>query len=279
MAFAAFRKLPSGPGAHANRRRLFRRAISDDGMLDRMRDQAPLPPGYGVSVDERCVEYPWALAHLRESSGRLLDAGSVLNYEMFVTHPVIAAHELHILTFAPETEAYWKRGISYIFGDLRENPIRDGFYDTILSLSTLEHVGCDNSHYSGSTAHREARPEDYRTAIRELARVLKPGGTLLFSVPFGRYKNHGWLQIFDEPMVQDAIAAFGPASEQEVCYFRYTAAGWDVSSATACAGAAYASWLSLGPARPFWPTRDPDNAAAARAVACVRLVKAAAPAS
>lgn len=272
--FTVFRKLPNGPGYHGYRDRLIRRALEDDALLERMRGDAALPPGYGIGMDERCIEYPWAFLHLRGRTGRLLDAGAVLNHEMLVTHPTIARQDLHILTLAPEPDCFWRRGISYLFGDLRDNPIRDGFYDSVVCLSTLEHIGLDNSNYSGRSTDREERPDDFRAAMKELARVLRPGGTLLLTVPFGRRVHHGWLQIFDEKLVEDAVTAFGPAREREVRYFGYTAAGWTSSTPAACADATYTEWMSYGCNHPLWPMREPDDAAAARAVACVRLVRA-----
>jgi SAM-dependent methyltransferase len=272
--FSAFARLPNGPGYQGHKARLLRRMLGDEARLETFRGDVPLPPGYGVGVDERCIEYPWALLHLRGRGGRLLDAGSVLNNALLVAHPIVARHELHIMTLAPEPDCFWHRGVSYLFGDLRRNPIRDGFYDSVACLSTLEHVGCDNSDYSGRSADREMQADGYAAAVRELARVLRPGGMLLLTVPFGRHVNHGWFQVFDEAMVRAVVAAFGPRSDAEVRYFSYSETGWDASSAAACADAVYAAWMAQGPAHRFWPMREPDDAAAARAVACIRLVKA-----
>ena len=65
-----------------------------------------------------------------------------------------------------------------------------------MSLSTVEHIGLDNAMlYSNNDAHRENRPDTYLDAIREFARELSPGSSLLFSVPFGRHANHGWCAV------------------------------------------------------------------------------------
>jgi SAM-dependent methyltransferase len=272
--FHATGKTPFAPGYSAYRNRLMRRMLGDDTLLAAMHAGAPLPPGHGVGLDERCIEYPWALSHLQHARGCLLDAGSVMNNELLMVHPVVARQTLHILTLAPEPECFWSRGVSYLYGDLRHNPVRDAFYDNVVCLSTLEHVGCDNSNYSGRSTDREDRRADYREAIRELARVLRPGGTLLFTVPFGRHAHHGWLQIFDELMIEDAVTSFGPAREREDRYYRYTPAGWNISTVAECADATYTTWMAQGgSAHSRWPTREADGAAAARAVACIRLVK------
>lgn len=53
-----------------------------------------------------------------------------------------------------------------IIGDVMNLPLPDASYDTVLCLAVLEHV---------------PRPWD---AMREMHRVLKPGGTLMLYVPF-----------------------------------------------------------------------------------------------
>jgi len=37
------------------------------------------------------------------------------------------------------------KGISYIFEDLRESCFRDDYFDIVVSLSTIEHIGLDNT--------------------------------------------------------------------------------------------------------------------------------------
>ena len=272
--FALRGRVPYARGYDLYKDRLLAAVLADEAFLDRVRRGEPLPPRYGVGIDERCVEYPWALGHLRGGRGRLLDAGSVLNHDFVIAHPAVAAHEVHVLTLAPEASCFWRRGVSYLFGDLRDNPIRDAYYDAVVSLSTLEHVGCDNTTYSGHAAHQEHRPTDYRLAMRELARVMRPGAALLLSVPYGRHAHHGWLQVFDAEMLADAIAAFGPARACAVTYFRYAADGWSVADADAVADATFTEYMARLDDRPRWVRAEPDRAAAARAVACVRLVKA-----
>jgi hypothetical protein len=44
-------------------------------------------PRYGERLDERIVEYPWLFSRIPAGTGRLLDAGSVLNFEYLHFHP------------------------------------------------------------------------------------------------------------------------------------------------------------------------------------------------
>jgi hypothetical protein len=55
--------------------------------------------------------------------------------------------------------------------------------DVVLAVLVLEHVGRDNSVYPAISA-RDRRPRDGdQCSVRELARLLAPGGRLIVTVP------------------------------------------------------------------------------------------------
>jgi len=272
--YAARGGYPFSIGYSLYQQRFIGRVLADPELLGRFARGDALPLGYGIGLDERCVEYPWLIAQLDPRPGTLLDAGSTLNRELILDLPVLRAQVLHILTLAPEDACFWQRGISYLYHDLRSLPIRDGFYDTIACLSTLEHIGCDNSGYTGDSADSEDRRDDYLIALRELARVLKPGGTLFITVPFGAYRHLRVQQQLDGPMLARMRGALSGAGELLETFYRYSSHGWVASREADCADAEYVEWsadiwASGRLPRPL-PT-EPDGAVAARAVACLRL--------
>ena len=169
------------------------------------------------------------------------------------------------MTLAPEQEAYPFLDVSYLFADLRSLPLKDATYDRVVSLSTLEHVGMDNSQY-GANGGRAPDPEaEVRLAVGELWRVLKPGGTLLLSVPYGHPDDFGWMRVFSAEQLETLLAAF----EGDVAvrtFFRYDAHGWQLSSAEEAAHERYRDHFSAA-------APGADRAVAARAVACVELRK------
>lgn len=236
----------------------FIRAALTDSVLQKVfRQRADLPAHYGVGFDERCVEFPWLLSHLGSAEERLLDAGSTLNHEYVLAHDSFRDKSLHIMTLAPEYNCFWQRGISYIFSDLRDIPIRDSFYDTIACISVLEHVGLDNTVYSSDELHNQNATDDFIKVMRELRRVLKPGGQLLLTVPFGTYQHLGWMQQFDRDLLSCAIAAFGAAHTSVEEFYRYHPDGWGKVEAEDCKDCRYAE----------------RTASAANAVACIRLTR------
>jgi len=277
VALQRFRygRIVPGSGPYGRYKRDFLQlALANTELLERFRQNRALPDGYGIGLDERCVEYPWLFAQLARGAERLLDAGSVLNHDFLLDHPILSAKTIDILTLAPEESCFWRRGISYLFGDLRDIPMREGFYDSIVCLSTLEHVGCDNVGYTGVNRYREDRPEGFVDALRELRRVLRPEGTLFLTVPYGRYRHLGWLQQFDCRLLERAVAAWHASCAPEVTFFRYTVGGWSRAEAEECSECDYVDLVGRYRAGHRFPApAEPDLAAAARAVACLRLVK------
>jgi SAM-dependent methyltransferase len=244
---------------YAQVRRSMIEFIGDEGLAD-LREDGDLAPGYGIGIDERVVEYPWLLA--QQLGGRLLDAGSTLNHREIVDRLLPRVTELHVLTLQPEEEAFWQQRISYVFGDLRELPYRDGWFDRAACISTLEHVGMDNSTY-GDTAPRSDAPEaEQLVALRELWRVVRPGGHIFLTVPYGMFRDHGWELTLDRNRVNRLLTEVG-ADERSVDVFQYSADGWKRSSLDRASAARTRDSHSE-------PVGD-DLAVAARAVACLRL--------
>lgn len=199
-----------------------------------------LPAGYGAEANERVVEIPWVLA--RRPRGRVLDAGSSLNHAAYLDRLLPLVDELHIATLAFEGSAYPNRGISYVYGDLRELPYRDGYFDTVISISTLEHVGMDNTAYGGSTPRADDPARETDRAVAELARVVRTGGRLLLSVPYGAREDHGSFRQFDREDVDRLLFTVRPR-ELEIAVYRAFDSGWQLSDLDGSANARYRAGL------------------------------------
>lgn len=228
-------------------------------------DLLHLPPKFGLWLDERAVEYPWLFSQLQVGPGSLLDAGSTLNHHNVLHHPSLLQKKITIMTLAPEDQCFWREGISYIFGDLRSTLFQDECFDTIASISVIEHIGLDNSIYDSNLSGRENDPEGFRSAVAEFRRILRAGGTCLVTVPYGVRSVRKWLQVFDAHMIDAIVREFSPASYDET-YFRYTdAAGWQLSTRDEASNGGYFDFRT--------DTSWAGCPAAAGAVACLRLTK------
>ena len=248
-------------------------SLGDSDIMEVFATNGQLPAGYGIGIDERCVEYPWALSRLGQT-GTVLDAGSALNHTFLLESGRFDTLHMHIITLAPECTCLWKKGIGYLYEDLRNLPIRDAHYDTVVSISTLEHVGMDNSAYTGGS-HCEKLPDDMLLAAQEMQRVVKPGGQVLLTVPFGKRTDLGIAMQLDSAMLDSILEVMQPKSVDE-SIFQYTVEGWQQSDRAACSDATYVEWVI-----DFFTNSEqfdmdnlpvePDMAAASRAVACLCL--------
>ncbi len=235
------------------------RALDDPALVDTIRRGGELPAGYGRGFDERVVEFPWLAG--RRLAGTVLDAGSTLNHLHVLRRLRPRMDDLHIVTLAAEDRAFPNLGISYMFADLRDLPLRDATYDRILSLSTLEHVGLDLDHFGADGGSLQDPQEGALTAADELRRVLRAGGDVLLTVPVGVAERFDWVRSFSLEQLDELVERFEPVAV-ESAYFRHDE-GWQRVERDDVAGARYRDHLSGEAPR--------NGIVAAEAVACVAL--------
>jgi len=251
-----------------------RKIINNDELLETFRKDSPLPNRYGFRLDARIVEIPWVLSRLAQRTGSLLDAGSSLNREFVLKAPALANKKITIVTLAPEAQCHWQLGVSYMFGDLRDLEFRDGSFNTVACISTIEHVGMDNFMYTRNVdLAQHGGPKEFLLATKELKRVLKPGGVLYVTFPFGQYENHGWFQQFDSQLVDELVEEFNPSHCSETV-FRYDPDGWKLSDRASCS---HCQFFDVHTSKYFDRNSTieypPDYPAGERAVTCLELFK------
>jgi SAM-dependent methyltransferase len=255
---------PWVPGYYTRKKSLIQSAIDHNAVqADR-----PIPDAFGISIDERVVEYPWLFDRLIRIGcplGRVLDAGSTLNHDFILNRDPLRGADMTLMTLAPEKRCYWYKGYSYVFGDFRKTNFKDGAFDIIISISTLEHVGLDNTLlYTDDPGKAEANKNGFVDAVREFRRILSPGGRCLITVPYGRYDDFQWFQVFDGEMIDLLIGAFNPSSF-ELEFFQYTKGGWRRALQTEVENeTAFDPHSGRG--------KSDDGAASSRAVACIQLI-------
>ena len=241
--------------------------------IDRALASAPSDE-YGhddAGLDERVVEYPWALhrlAALHQPGDPILDAGSVLNHRRVLAHCRRAGlHPLSIVTLKYEGFARVSDDVRYEFADLRRLPYRDGWFGSVVCLSTLEHVGMDNSMYGDSSGGNVDPSRETEAAMREIRRVTRPGGVMLLSVPFGAREDRGWLRLFDAEELRRLTSAQGWHVER-ARIFRATRDGWRINAMVDAQTAGYNEPRST---RRASVRTAPEWVSAAEAVALVEV--------
>lgn len=252
---------------------LIKKAINDENLIEKFRKNDSLPEKFGEFVDERIIEYPWLISRLTSKKGTLLDAGSALNFPYFIQHPILMKKEATIVTLEPETNCFWNNRVSYLFADLRNLPLRDDWFDEVASISTLEHVGMNNSIYSSNPQWQEKQSYDFLRAINDLKRVTRPGGKVYITVPYGKYTDFGWYQQFNADLIDRLIYTFKPTKVTET-YFCYELGGWRFSDKQYCQKF---EGFNIHDTKYFNPDStkdyDPDYAACSRAIAALELWK------
>ncbi len=128
------------------------------------------PPG----TDERPIEIPWCLARYA-GERRVLDVGYAFAEPAYLAGLLgLGAPELTGVDLVQADVP----GLASVRADLRELPFGDEAFDFAIAISTLEHVGRDNTQY-GLSAEAD---DSLDAALRELCRV---SARLLVTVPTG----------------------------------------------------------------------------------------------
>src|SRR5438477_9514263 len=194
-----------------------------------MRDLAEWRPAFpcGAGQTERAIEIPWALS--RYNGGRrVLEVGcSFASENPEYIRGLIALNipELHGIDISSVEAPHFIKKTA----DIRKSGYETGFFDFILCISTLEHVGKDNTKYYAPVAELppDAHPsfEPDTLALMEMYRILKPDGKLIVTVPFGKFADYGWFTQYDSRAISTLFESI-PSASISAEYFKYTKDGW-----------------------------------------------------
>ena len=172
--------------------------------------------GYGDT--ERYVEIPWALSKYSNEQ-TVLDIGYANAEERYIKFLLsLKIPNLHGLDIS---ERKIEGLISHV-GDIRNTNFEDNYFDLIFCISTIEHIGRDNSVYKANfTEDLEKGDLD---ALKEIYRITKTGGKIIITVPFGKFFNYGWFVQYDETRLNKLLNSC-PFEILEKDFFKYEN-GW-----------------------------------------------------
>ncbi|HTK23404.1 MAG TPA: methyltransferase domain-containing protein, partial [Gaiella sp.] len=151
-------------------------------------------------------------------SGRVVEVGYAYAEPVYLAGLLRAGVELVGVDLA-ESDV---EGMERITGDVRSLPLPDDSVDQALLISTLEHVGADNTGYG---LDAEDDPTSRAAALRELGRVLRSTGSLLVTVPLGEPGDHGWFRLDDVAGWTTLFTSAGLFVEEQEAY-ELTGEGW-----------------------------------------------------
>lgn len=162
-------------------------------------------------MSERIVEIPFVLRNIAPEDQRILDVGcceSVLPFEL--AH---LGYEVWAIDQRPYPLTH--PNLNFVQGDICESGFASNFFDGVVCLSTLEHIGLG---YYGDAPHERGD----LAAVNELWRVLKPGGKLLFTAPFG-VPRETWQRVYSSTQIRSLLVGF---QLKQVRYFVKAGLNW-----------------------------------------------------
>ena len=177
--------------------------------------------------DGRLIEYPFVVAKLVSlAKGRLLDVGCVAKRNL--VPGTFANLGWEVYGIDNRQFKFTFPNFHFVLGDITKTDFPDNFFDAVSAVSTLEHIGL-----RGRYGISKDDPEGDAKAVREIRRILRVGGRLLVTSPYGKEKRQttlervydrdslnelfsGW-EINDKVLYsQDNEGLWVPVSEQEI---------------------------------------------------------------
>lgn len=215
--------------------------------------QLPYQP-YAYQDTERAIEIPWALSCIGNEE-IVLDVGYAFAEPRYLNELCnLQLKELHGVDYVLNENVNSKMRKS--LSDIRRiECFSDSYFDTILCVSTIEHVGFDNSIYFKENNYNKSLDDDLKV-IQELVKILKKGGRLVITIPFGKKIDYGWFMQYDIKRLNRLINHSG-CTVNRLEYFIYKNDGWYKAETDQLINIEYKS----------------NNAPAAAGIACLLLIK------
>ena len=143
---------------------------------------------YRYEVNERIVEIPFVLRHLSLPPGvNVLDFGC--NRSFLSVNMASLGYKVTGVDLLPYL--YWHSNFSFIQGNLLDLNLPSEHFAAITAVSSIEHAGLG---FYGDAPD----PEADLALMKEFYRILKPGGIVLLTVPFGRAYRDDFTRIYDK---------------------------------------------------------------------------------
>ncbi|MBI4587563.1 MAG: class I SAM-dependent methyltransferase, partial [Candidatus Rokubacteria bacterium] len=149
----------------------------------------------GLVTTERVVEYPFVFQNLERTMSPILDIGCCYS------RLPIALASSGFRVVGVDVNPYPDRhpNLRAVQGDAALLPFAAGSFGAVLAVSVIEHIGL--GHYGDPTGGAGDR-----AAVGEIARVLRPGGRALITVPFGLALTDDFKRVYDPPRLCDLLA-------------------------------------------------------------------------
>lgn len=146
---------------------------------------------------ERIVEIPEMLRSIPVKNAKILDVGC--RYSLLPIQLASLGNEVYGI----DIYAYKRRHPNFHFtkSDFLEAKFKRSFFDVVISLSTIEHIGLG---FYGEKANIDGD----RKAIEKIKSLSKRGGILLLTAPFGKPRDSTWYRVYDKKRLLKLLDGF-----------------------------------------------------------------------
>jgi hypothetical protein len=196
---------------------------------------------------ERAVEIPWVASAIASCFGLWLDVGYV-HAESRYWEAIQTGDWRRLLRYGygfDIAEPQHKDPLpAHVVGDVIEYDFRVlPRFDLITCVSTLEHVGCDNTLYLAGAVRRDQPFALQKRALQQQLSALTHRGRLLLTLPYGAFQDHGWFLQYDAEMVQalTEVAARDGKQLTTERYYQLADEGWRRASCEGLKAVSYRS--------------------------------------
>ena len=136
-------------------------------------------------LHSRCIEYPFAASQIGDARC-ILDVGTVKSDPFWIAWLENLPIKVHATDYDEPIQPF--RNITFHQADVRKLPILDNTFDKILAASVIEHIGLHSPQVLKEELPEYSIDGDVE-AFHELVRVLKVGGELIMTFPFGLHEG------------------------------------------------------------------------------------------
>lgn len=161
------------------------------GLIDRIFDDR-------YTMNERVAEVPFLFRALSgvERGARILDAGC--NHSLLSIQLATAGYKVYGVDV--NDYPFSHPNFSFVKGSVCALGFGDGFFDAVTAVSMVEHIGL--GHYGDGAEDSDL------AAMAEMRRVLRPGGLLVLTLPYGLKCETSWFRVYNCDSLAEICAGF-----------------------------------------------------------------------
>jgi ubiquinone/menaquinone biosynthesis C-methylase UbiE len=160
-----------------------------------------------VFINERIIEIPFALGCLNTlpAGSKVLDLGCTES--IFPLQAATLGYQVTGFDF--RKYPYVHPNLIFVQGDTVNLPFESETFEAVFCISTIEHIGL--GFYNDPLAAREGADQK---AMKQVHRVLKKGGMLALTVPYGTEIANDHHRIYNQQSLRQLLADFAIQEER-----------------------------------------------------------------